>query len=217
MKVDLPFSFNMGTSAFVIVDLQNDFVRSNGPLVVPDAVSTIEPINAVQDLFRKADRPVIFTRFVAGKESSLLWTWSPQIREPMNCCKIGQHRYYEDIKAEREAIAVIDELKPRADDPIIDKFWYGAFFRTNLEDVLRSFNADTVVIAGTVTQICVEETARQAFHHGFKTIVLRDCVSSFDPQLHEATLKNLNMKFGAVISSKEFIQLLRKRNYSPNP
>lgn len=59
----------------------------------------------------------------------------------------------------------------------------------------------------TLTQICVEETARQAFHHGFKTIVLRDCVSSFDPQLHEATLKNLNMKFGAVISSKEFSEL----------
>ena len=207
MKVDLPFSFDIGTAAFVIVDMQNDFVRSNAPLGVPDALQTIEPVNAVQGLFRAAKRPVIFTRFVAGSEPSLLWTWSPQIREPTNCCKIGHRRYYEDIKAEREAIAVIDELNPRADDPIIDKFWYGAFFRTNLEDVLLSFRADTVVVAGTVTQICVEETARQAFHHGFKTIVLRDCVSSFDPQLHEAALKNLNMKFGAVISSREFIGL----------
>jgi len=207
MKVNLPFSFDMGTTAFVVVDMQNDFVRSNAPLGVPDAIKTIEPINAVKDLFRKVDRPVIFTRFVAGQQPSLLWTWSPQIQEPTNCCKIGHRRYYEDIKAERDVIAVIDELDPRADDPIIDKFWYGAFFRTNLEDVLHSFKADTVVIAGTVTQICVEETVRQAFHHGFKTVVLRDCVSSFDPQLHEATLKNLNMKFGAVISSKEFIEL----------
>lgn len=73
--------------------------------------------------------------------------------------------------------------------------------------MLNSFKADTVVIAGTVTQICVEETVRQAFHHGFKAIVLRDCMSSFKPQLHEATLKNLNMKFGAVVSSEEFIEL----------
>ena len=207
MKVDLPFAFDMGTAAFVIVDMQNDFVRSNAPLGVPDALQTIEPITAVQELFRAAKRPVIFTRFVAGSEPSLLWTWSPQIREPTNCCKIGHRRYYQDIQAEREVIAVIDELNPRAGDPIIDKFWYGAFFRTNLEDVLRSFKADTIVAAGTVTQICVEETARQAFHHAFKTIVLRDCVSSFDPQLHEATLKNLNMKFGVVISSGEFMDL----------
>jgi nicotinamidase-related amidase len=207
MTVDLPFAFDMGTAAFVIVDMQNDFVRSNAPLGVPGAINTIQPINAVQDLFRKVRRPVIFTRFVAGEESTMLWTWSPQIREPTNCCKIGHRRYYEDIKAEREVIAMIDELNPQSHDPIIDKFWYGAFFRTNLEDVLRSFKADTVVVAGTVTQICVEDTARQAFHHGFKTIVLRDCVSSFDPQLHEATLKNLNTKFAAVISSKEFIEL----------
>jgi nicotinamidase-related amidase len=207
MRIDLPFPFDINTTAFVIVDMQNDFVRSNAPLGVPEAIDTIQPINGVKDLFRKKSRPVIFTRFVAGEQSSLLWTWSPQIREPTNCCKIGHRRYYEDIKAEREAIAVIDELEPRQGDPIIDKFWYGAFFRTNLEDILRSFKADTVVIAGTVTQICVEETARQAFHHGYKTIVLRDCVSSFDPQLHEATLKNLNMKFGAVISSGELIDL----------
>jgi nicotinamidase-related amidase len=207
MTVDLPFAFDMGTAAFVIVDMQNDFVRSNAPLGVPEAINTIQPINAVQDLFRKVRRPVIFTRFVAGEESTMLWTWSPQIREPTNCCKIGHRRYYEDIKAEREVIAVVDELNPQSHDPIIDKFWYGAFFRTNLEDVLHSFKADTVIIAGTVTQICVEDTARQAFHHGFKTIVLRDCVSSFDPQLHEATLKNLNTKFAAVISSKEFIEL----------
>jgi len=66
----------------------------------------------------------------------------------------------------------------------------------------------SVVLAGTVTQICVEETAREAFHHGFNSIVLRDCVSSFDPQLHEGTLKNLHMKFGVVIDSGELAQLV---------
>jgi nicotinamidase-related amidase len=207
MKPSLPFSFSIDTSAFLIVDLQNDFVRQNAPLAVPDAVKTLRPVNEVKALFRRHGRPVIFTRFVAGPEPSLLWTWSPQLREPVNCCRIGYRRYYEDIEAERECIAVVDELDPQPGDITVDKYWYGAFFRTNLEDVLRSFKADTVVIAGTVTQICVEDTARQAFHHGFKTIVLRDCVSSFDPHLHEATLNNLHTKFGAVISSEELAGL----------
>ena len=70
---------------------------------------------------------------------------------------------------------------------------------------LMAEKVDTVIISGTVTQICVEETAREAFHWGLKTVVLSDCVSSFDPELHHATLKNLAMKFGRVMTSDEFV------------
>jgi nicotinamidase-related amidase len=52
-----------------------------------------------------------------------------------------------------------------------------------------------------VTQICVEETAREAFHHGFRTTLIADAVSSFAPDLHGATLKNFAMKFGWVEDS----------------
>jgi len=199
--MDQPFEFVIDRAAFIIVDMQNDFVRQNAPLGVPDALTTVAPIKNVIRQFRAASRPVIFTRFVAGPEETLLWTWSPQIRPPVNCCKIGFVRYYEDIDTERECIAVIDELNPEPGDPVVDKFGYGGFFRTNLPDILNAYRVDTVVISGTVTQICVEETAREAFHHGLKTIVLSDCVSSFDPELHRASLRNLAMKFGMVTTS----------------
>ena len=204
--MDRPFKFDIDHAAFIIVDMQNDFVRQNAPLGVEDALATVAPIRNVIEKFRAASRPVIFTRFVAGPEETLLWTWSPQIRPPVNCCKIGQVRHYEDIGAERECIAVIDELSPEPGDPVVDKFGYGAFFRTNLPDILNAHGVDTVVISGTVTQICVEETAREAFHHGLKTVVLSDCVSSFDPELHRATLRNLAMKFGMVATSDELFQ-----------
>lgn len=207
MERELPFRFDINSAAFVVVDMQNDFVRSNAPLGVPDALGTVNPINRVRRYFRSKERPVVFTRFVAGENETLLWTWSPEIREPVNCCKLGHKRFYEDIQKEEEVVAIIDELEKDEKDIQIDKFWYGAFHRTNLEDLLASRAADTVVVAGTVTQICVEETARQAFHHGFKTIILSDCCSSFAPDLHAATLKNLNMKFGAVMTSKEFLEL----------
>ncbi len=67
----------------------------------------------------------------------------------------------------------------------------------------------SLVVTGTVTQICVEETARQAFHHRFPTTVVADAVSSFDPELHAATLRNFAMKFGWVQSSAEVIAALR--------
>jgi nicotinamidase-related amidase len=98
---------------------------------------------------------------------------------------------------------VVDELAVEPGDYVVDKYGYGAFFRTNLEDILASERVDTVMIAGTVTQICVEETARESFHHGFKTVLLSDGVSSFAPDLHAATLKNFAMKFGMVMSSEE--------------
>ena len=200
-----PFAVRLSSAAFLIVDMQNDFVRVGAPLEVPDTRATIEPIGKVAGLFRRASRPVVYTRFVTGHQETLLWTWSPQIRPPICCCRVGLRRRYEDLGAERECAAVIDELAPRPGDYIVDKYWYGAFFRTNLHDILLSAGVDTVVIAGTVTQICVEETARGAFHLGLKTVVLSDCVSSFAPDLHAAALKNHAMKFGMVIDSQGLV------------
>ncbi len=57
----------------------------------------------------------------------------------------------------------------------------------------------------TSTQICVEATAREAFHHGYRTVVVEDAVSSFAPDLHRATLANLAMKFGWVARADEVI------------
>lgn len=198
---DLPFSFSSDRAALLVVDMQNDFVREGAPLEVPDARGTLGRINALIGSFRQRGRPVIFTRFVAGETSSLLWTWSPMIHAPTNCCRIGHRRGYPDVEGEREVIGVVDELDRQPGDPVIDKYWYGAFFRTNLRDVLAAAGADSVVITGTVTQICVEDTARQAFHEGLKVIVVRDGVSSFAPDLHAATLKNIGMKFGAVLDT----------------
>jgi nicotinamidase-related amidase len=203
-----PFKLRLSSAAFVIVDMQNDFVRVGAPLEVPDTRATIQPIKEVTRLFRAAGRPVIYTRFVTGEQETLLWTWSPQIRPPVCCCRRGFLRRYEDIKAERECMAVIDELAVEPGDYVVDKYWYGAFYRTNLLDILAAEGVDTVVLSGTVTQICVEETARGSFQHGFKTVVLSDCVSSFAPDLQAATLKNHAMKFGMVLDSRELAKKL---------
>jgi nicotinamidase-related amidase len=201
-----PFQVRLSSAAFLIVDMQNDFVRVGAPLEVPDTRGTIAPIREVTRAFRRAGRPVVYTRFVAGPEETLVWKWSPQIRPPVNCCRVGFRRHYSELNAERECIAVIDELAPEPGDPVVDKYGYGAFFRTNLVDILASRAVDTVVVAGTVTQICVEETGRESFHHGFQTVLLSDAVSSFDPQLHAATLKNFAMKFGRVLDSAGFLR-----------
>jgi ureidoacrylate peracid hydrolase len=61
------------------------------------------------------------------------------------------------------------------------------------------------VVTGTVTQICVEDTVHGAFHEGYRTVVVSDAVSSYDEELHRATLRNIDLKYGRVLSANEVL------------
>jgi ureidoacrylate peracid hydrolase len=198
-----PFELRRDTSALVVVDMQNDFVRVGAPLEVPDARETIDVHRELLAWFREHRRPVVFTRFIAGPNPTLMWKWSPVIAPPTCCCWPGFMRAYPDIEGERECIAVIDELEPRPGEQQIDKYGYNGFHRTRLTDLLHAVGVDTVVITGTVTQICVEDTARGAFHEGFQAAVVADAVSSYAPELHRASLQTLAMKYGRVMTSQD--------------
>jgi nicotinamidase-related amidase len=195
-------------SALIIVDMQNDFVRLGAPLEVPDARKTIASNQALINAFRKRNLPVLYTKFISHPHYYLLWDWSPQCAPPTKCCWKNHERSYGDIQGSRQCTEIIDELKPLPTDLVIEKFGYGAFHKTPLEKTLRSFGLNSGVITGTVTQICVEETAREAFHHGFRTTIVQDAVSSFAPDLHAATLRNFEMKFGWVSNTDTIVSKL---------
>src|SRR5437870_8052970 len=206
MMADTPqkaFQLRADRSALIVVDMQNDFVRVGAPLEVPDARETIDVHIELLDWFRTRKRPVIFTRFVAGPAPTLMWKWSPVIAPPVCCCWPGFMRGYGDVEGERDCVAVIDELAPLPGEHQVDKYGYNAFHRTRLTDLLLANQVDTVVITGTVTQICVDDTARGAFHEGFQAAVISDAVSSLAPDLHEATLRTLAMKYGRVLAAAE--------------
>jgi len=193
------FDLNPNTSALIVVDMQNDFVRVGAPLEVPDARETIDVHCELLDWF-------VFTRFIAGPSRTLMWNWSPQIAPPVCCCWPGFQRAYGDIEGKRDCVAIIDELAPRPGEHEVDKYGYNGFHRTRLTDLLVANNIDTVLITGTVTQICVEDTARGAFHEGFQVAVLADAVSSYEPDLHRASLQTLAMKYGRVLTAAEALR-----------
>lgn len=194
--------------ALLIVDMQNDFVRAGAPLEVPDARATIAPIQGLLNAFRKFGRPVVFTRFLSRETPDLLWLWSPQCRPDTRCCWKSHKRTYGDADGALGCADVIDELAPRPGEIVIDKYGYGAFHGTDLDARLRALGVESLLVTGTVTQICVEETAREAFHHGYRTTLISDGVSSFAPDLHAATLKNFAMKFGWVADAETALSWL---------
>jgi nicotinamidase-related amidase len=197
------FQLRPESTALIVVDMQNDFVRVGAPLEVPDARETIDVHLELLKWFRGRNRPVVFTRFIAGPSPTLVWEWSPQIAPPVCCCWPGFKRAYGDIEGERDCVAVIDELAPLPGEAQLDKYGYNAFHRTSLSDRLNAQGVNTVLITGTVTQICVEDTARGAFHEGFQAAVISDAVSSYAPELQRASLQTLSMKYGRVMTASE--------------
>lgn len=187
--------------------MQNDFVLPGAPLEVPDARSTVPVIAMLVDQFRRRGRPVIFTRFLARETPDLMWLWSPQCWPDTRCCWPEHKRRYDD-GVERDCAGIIDELAPGDADIVIDKYGYGAFHGTHLDQCLRDLGVRSLLVTGTVTQICVEETAREAFHYGYRTTLAEDGVSSFAPDLHAAALKNFAMKFGWVAPAKTALSWL---------
>jgi nicotinamidase-related amidase len=192
-------------AAVVVVDMQNDFVRVGAPLEVPESRPTIAVHQALLAAARQHKVPVIYTKFIAGPERTPTWQFSPQCEPPVCCCWKGFKRFYKDVGKELDGSDIIDELYPEPGDPIVDKFWYGAFHNTNLDDLLRARHVESVLITGTVTQICVEETARESFKRGYRTTLISDAISTYAPDLQAAVLKNFAHKFGYVATAKEAI------------
>jgi nicotinamidase-related amidase len=205
----MPFSVSRFSSpALLVVDMQNDFVREGAPMEVPDARASLESHRRLIACFRGIDTPVIYTKFLATDTPSLLWLWSPKCEPPTSACRRGVRRRYLDCAEDLECTDVVREIYPKEGDLVVEKFGYGSFHGTGLSDRLREMRVASLIVTGTVTQICVEETAREAFHNGFATTLVADAVSSFAPDLHAATLKNFAMKFGWVDDSETVIRNL---------
>ncbi|MBY4677126.1 cysteine hydrolase family protein [Marinobacterium arenosum] len=104
-----------------------------------------------------------------------------------------------------EGADFIDELKPREDEVEIRKHRYSAFKGTNLDMVLRANGIKTVVPVGVSTNVCVESTIRDAFELGYYVCVPEDLCASWDRELHNATLKNVNARFGLVCNKESLL------------
>ncbi len=197
--------------ALVVVDMQNDFVREGAPMEVPDARRTIPVIQALLEFFRLTERPVVYVRYVAGPRRTLIWEWSPQLEPDVKLCWIGHRRRYPDVDEELLCYDIVEELYPEPGEYVIDKYGYSSFHNSRLDSVLEAEHIKSLIVVGTVTQICVEDTVRHGMHLGYRMNLVSDGVSSFDPVLHEATLRNVRMKYGWVSTAAEVIEALRKQ------
>ncbi len=94
----------------------------------------------------------------------------------------------------------MDELKPHEDEVIISKVRYDAFYGTHLDHFLRIWDVDTLIICGTVANICVHYTAASAALRWYEVVIPRDATSALDPFDLESSLRQTSFLFAGRIT-----------------
>jgi ureidoacrylate peracid hydrolase len=186
--------------ALVVIDMQNGFCHPEGSLAhvgmkladVDRAVATTAEV--VADA-RRNGAPVIFTRHVyrpgrpdEGPSAARL---NPRLAQ-LNGLVAGT---WDD--------ALTAELGVLPEDLTVDKVRFDAFLWTSLDPLLRGLGVTELVLAGVVTNIGVESTARSAFMHDHEVTVLSDCCAAQTPRLHEMALEALDACGLATITSAD--------------
>lgn len=103
-----------------------------------------------------------------------------------------------------ELVAPVKEVS-RPEDYYIVKHRMSMFYSTTLESVLRMRGVSHLVVSGVSTNVCVESTIRDAYFRDFDITVVQDCVAGSFPELHKATLENVRIYFGEVVTLDEFL------------
>lgn len=175
-------------TALIVVDMQNDFVKEGGALVVGDAEKTIQAIKRLLDLARRRSMAVFYTQDTHDPGDPEFPIW-------------GQH-----VLRGSWGWQIIEELTPRPTDRVIQKLRYDGFFGTSLDHELRLRQVATVIVCGTVANICVLHTSGSAALRGYKVILPIDAISAITPFDFQATIRQTSFLYRGTITTSEAIR-----------
>lgn len=190
-KSNPPFTFSKDNSALLVLDMQNYFVDQESHAFIPVSTTIIPVINNLISFFNLNNRLIIFTRHIDSlkneeKNNIMLKFWKDSIIVNSKYSKINYHLDSKNVL-------------------ILQKSKYSAFFKTNLDSILKENNIDQLVIAGVHTHLCCETTARDAFLRNYEVFFTIDATGTYNEELHMGTLKSLSHGFAVCLSSEEII------------
>jgi nicotinamidase-related amidase len=180
--------------ALLIVDIINSFTDPDCPLG-SESGDVVEANRQLLHAFREKQLPVVFTTVVYHDESQarVFRDRVPalDILEPGTCW-----------------VEVDPRLRPRSDEPVIEKQWASGFFKTGLEDLLKEQGVDSLVITGLTTSGCVRATAVDGLQHDYKVVIPAEAVGDRNDDAHRANLFDLNAKYADVLNLEEVLKLI---------
>lgn len=183
-------------SALLVIDMQRFFLDQASPTFTCGGLAVLPTLKRLITAFRKADRPVIYTRHVHHPDrldaGIMGWWWE-------GMCLEGS--------PESE---VQEDITPLSNEKVILKHRYSTFYNTDLETVLRCLKIEDLVISGIMTNMCCESTARDAYYRDYRVFFLADGTGTINEEMHLASLLNLAFGFAYVTTAREVIGELEK-------
>ncbi|MGH2928333.1 MAG: isochorismatase family protein, partial [Solirubrobacteraceae bacterium] len=183
--------------ALVVVVLSYGFTDPASPLHC-DTDAAVDATARLLEAARAGGRPVAFTT-VAYDEGGKRVAGAFIAKAPALGMLTAGSRW-----------AQIDErIAPRDGEPVLVKLFASAFFGTSLQTMLMTARSDTLVVAGASTSGCVRATVVDAVQHGLSVLVPREAVADRAQSAHDASLVDIDAKYGDVVSLDEAVAALR--------
>jgi ureidoacrylate peracid hydrolase len=201
-------------TALLVVDMQNAFMMPGVAHAYCQYAESIVPnVNRLAQAMRETGATVVWIKTTFGEQSLVTW--------PVLHDMAGPERTPRRIAAladGSEGHAFWAGLDIRPADLIVNKDRYSAFIQgsSDIAEVLRARGIDTVVVTGTVTNVCCESTARDAMMSNFKTVMVTDANAGHTDEEHNASLVAFYLSFGDIMSTDHLIACLR-RNKAKQP
>lgn len=204
---------DLDATALIVIDMQKDFLYPNGfgAFLGNDVTllqRTIGPIQQMLAAARARGMLIIHTREghlpdLSDCPPTKLDRWAPGTRigdvGPMGRILIRGE----------EGHGIIDEVAPLPGEIVLDKPGKSSFYATDLEALLQQHGIRNLLVTGVTTDVCCSATVIGANDRGFNALVLADCVSSYSPERHAATLETIKAQggiFGWVTDSAAVLQ-----------
>ncbi|NRN12694.1 MULTISPECIES: N-carbamoylsarcosine amidohydrolase [Serratia] len=185
--------------ALLAIDFMQAYTTEGAPLFAPGVVSAVEESRELLACARRTGIPVIHThiRYHAGHfADGGLWVKKAPVMK--------------DMVAGNPLAAFCPPVAPLADEVVLSKQYASAFFGTALAPLLVAQGIDTLLMIGCSTSGCIRASAVDALQHGFRAMVVRECVGDRHPGPHEANLFDIDSKYGDVVHKREALDYLNR-------
>ncbi|MDN7131236.1 N-carbamoylsarcosine amidohydrolase [Vreelandella profundi] len=183
--------------ALLVVDFMQGYTTPGSPLFAQGVVDAVANMPTLLAAARRSGTPVIHTNILYHAPDQIdggIWVKKAPVMRAM----VAGNPY----------AAFCPEVTPGEDELVMTKQYASAFFGTSLASTLVAMGVDTLIITGCSTSGCIRATAVDGLQHGFRVIVVRDCVGDRHPAPHEANLFDIDSKYGDVISLNETLDYL---------
>jgi ureidoacrylate peracid hydrolase len=193
-------------TALLVVDMQNGFMMEGvAHSLCREAANIVPNINRIAHTLRRTGGTVVWVQNAVTPETLEDWSIRVEMDGPERTATRIQ-----SMSPGSKGYELWAELETRPDDLFVQKTRFSAFIQgsSNLEALLKARGIETVVVTGTVTNICCESTARDAMMRNFRTIMVTDANAAMSDEMHNASLAAFYVRFGDIMSSEHLIGML---------